>query len=82
MSQTILRLPAVKNLTGLSRSTLYARIAVGEFIKPVALGARAVGFPSNEVEAINAARIAGKSTEEIRELVAKLHAARSNGGTQ
>jgi prophage regulatory protein len=78
----ILRIPAVKSLIGLSRSTLYARIAAGEFIKPVSLGARAVGFPSSEVEAINDARVAGKSTEEIRELVAKLHAARKSGGAQ
>ena len=78
MSQAMLRLPSVKSLTGLSRSTIYSRITAGEFVKPVALGARAVGFPSNEVEAINAARIAGQSTEEIRELVARLHAARKN----
>lgn len=76
----ILRLPEVKRLTALSRSTLYARIAAGELTKPVALGARAVGWPSIEIEAIIAARIAGKSPEEIRELVAKLHTARKTGG--
>ena len=76
----LLRITAVKSLTGLSRSTLYARIAAREFIKPVSLGARAVGFPSNEVEAINAARIAGKSNAEIRALVLKLEAARVQAG--
>jgi prophage regulatory protein len=35
-----------------------------------------VGWPSNEVEAINTARIAGKTDEEVRALVAKLEAAR------
>jgi prophage regulatory protein len=35
-----------------------------------------VGWPANEVEALNAARIAGKSESEVRELVVKLEAAR------
>ncbi len=35
-----------------------------------------LGWPSSEVVAINAARIAGKSDEEIRALVVKLEAAR------
>jgi hypothetical protein len=35
---TILRLPAVKARTGLSRSTLYARMARGQFPAQVALG--------------------------------------------
>jgi len=73
---TILRCKQVKDRTGLSRSTIYLRIQEGTFPKPVNLGARAVGWPSTEVAAINAARIAGKSDAEIRELVAKLEAAR------
>jgi prophage regulatory protein len=76
MTQAILRLPAVKLATGLSRSTLYLRIANGVFTHPVSLGGRAVGWPANEVAALNAARIAGKQDAEIRELVAKLEAAR------
>lgn len=76
MKRTILRIPAVKTQSGLSRSTIYQRIAQGLWTKPVSLGARAVGWPSDEVEAINAARIAGKRDEEIRELVAKLEAVR------
>jgi prophage regulatory protein len=76
MTHSILRLPAVKASTGLSRSTLYLRIAQGVFPRPVSLGARAVGWPANEVEALNAARIAGKSESEVRELVVRLEAAR------
>ncbi len=76
MTQTILRLPAVKAATGLSRSTLYLRIAHGVFTHPVSLGGRAVGWPAHEVAALNAARIAGQSDEEIQELVLKLEAAR------
>jgi prophage regulatory protein len=76
MTQAILRLPVVKLATGLSRSTIYLRIANGVFTHPVSLGGRAVGWPSHEVAALNAARIAGKSDTEIRELVTKLEAAR------
>ena len=72
MTHHILRLPDVMTATGLSRSTLYLRIAHGVFTHPVSLGGRAVGWPSNEVAALNAARIAGKPDAEIRELVAKL----------
>ena len=76
MTQTILRLPAVKLATGLSRSTLYLRIAHGVFPHPVSLGGRAVGWPAHEVAALNAARIAGKLDAEIRELVMQLEATR------
>jgi prophage regulatory protein len=76
MAHTILRIPAVKSESGLSRSTIYLRIAQGLWTKPVSLGARAVGWPSDEVAAINAARIAGKTDEEVRVLVAKLEAVR------
>jgi prophage regulatory protein len=76
MTQAILRLPAVKLATGLSRSTLYLRIAQGVFTHPVSLGGRAVGWPANEVAALNASRIAGKPDNEIRELVAQLEATR------
>lgn len=76
MLPTILRLPAVKSESGLSRSTVYLRISQGLWTKPVSLGARAVGWPANEIAALNAARIAGKSDDAIRALVAKLEAAR------
>lgn len=77
MNQSILRLPFVKTCSGLSRSTLYLRIAQGLWPKPVKLGPRAVGWPSNEVEMMNAARIAGKTNEDIRQLVTRLEAART-----
>jgi len=79
MKRTILRIPAVKSESGLSRSTIYLRIAQGLWTKPVSLGARAVGWPADEVEAINAARIAGKTDEEVRALVSKLEASRKDG---
>lgn len=76
MTNTILRLPAVKFDSGYARSTIYLRISQGLWTKPVRLGERAVGWPANEVAALNAARIAGKSDDEIRALVAKLEASR------
>ena len=44
MVTTILRLPIVKARTGLSRSTIYLRVAEGSFPAPVSLGGRAVGW--------------------------------------
>ena len=76
MLQTISRLPAVKAESGYSRSTIYLRIAQGLWTKQVSLGPRCVGWPANEVAALNAARIAGSTDDEIRALVATLEAAR------
>ena len=50
MQNTILRLPAVKARTGLSRSTIYLRISEGTFPKPISLGARAVGWLESEID--------------------------------
>jgi len=77
MASTILRLPAVKAETGYSRSSIYLRISQRLWPKPVSLGARAVGWPADEVATLNAARIAGKGDDEIRRLVTKLEAARA-----
>lgn len=76
MTHTILRLPAVLRERGRSRSAHYLDIQQGLFTRPVSIGLRAVGWPSGEVAALNAARIAGKTAEEIRALVVKLEAAR------
>ena len=51
MAITVLRLPVVLARTGLSRSSIYAKVAAGEFPEPISLGARAVGWLSDEVEA-------------------------------
>jgi prophage regulatory protein len=73
MSNTILRLPAVKTRTGLSRSTIYLRVAEGRFPKPISLGARAVGWIDAEVEAwlsgqIEQSRRAPEELARIQEL--------------
>ncbi|MDP6579302.1 MAG: AlpA family transcriptional regulator [Vicinamibacterales bacterium] len=57
MPHTVLRLPAVKARTGLSRSTIYLRVSQGAFPAPVSLGARAVGWIEAEVNAWLTAQI-------------------------
>ncbi len=74
---SILRMPAVKVETGhRSHASIYNAVRTGLFTRPVLIGQRAVGWPSQEVQAIVAARIAGKTEDEIRTLVSQLHAKR------
>jgi prophage regulatory protein len=53
----LLRLPAVQQLTGLSRSTIYQLSAVGDFPAPVKIGSRASAWISLEVSDWIEARI-------------------------
>lgn len=55
------RLPSVIARTGLSRSSIYAMLSNGRFVKPVKLSARAMGFVSAEVDAWIAARVAARN---------------------
>ena len=55
----------------------YNRIKDGLFPKAVPIGQRVVGWPDNEVKTIVAAQIAGQTPEQIRGLVASLHAQRA-----
>lgn len=50
MAQRILRRPIVEAQTGLSRSTIYDWMKLGTFPKPVALGARLVGWRESDIE--------------------------------
>ena len=49
MQHKILRLPVIKELTGLSRSTIYLRMSNGEFPPSISLGGRAVGWLEGDV---------------------------------
>ena len=51
MTYQILRLPEVKKVTGLSRSSIYLRLANGEFPKSISLGGRAVGWLESDIQA-------------------------------
>jgi prophage regulatory protein len=46
----IIRLPAVKARTGLSRSSIYIRISQGTFPKPIKLGEHAIGWVESEID--------------------------------
>ena len=65
-------MPGVKSRTGKSRSTIYKECAEGLFPKPVPLGRRAVGWPENEVDDINVARVSGATDDQIRRLVTEI----------
>ena len=67
---------ACRQLGGMGLSTLYAHMDRGLFVKPVALSRRFVVFPQDDVTAIINARLAGKSDEDVRQLVAELMAKR------
>jgi len=74
---SILRKPEVKAESGWrSDASVSKAVRDGLLTKPVPIGPRAVGWPDYEVKAINVARIAGKSEDDIRALVTRLHAQR------
>lgn len=50
MATQVLRLPQVKALTGLSRSSIYALAADGQFPRQVKLTDRAAGWIASDVE--------------------------------
>lgn len=80
---SILRMPEVKVETGhRSHASIYSAVWGGLFTVPVSIGQRAVGWPDTEVKALVAARIAGQTDDQIRELVHRLHEARMAGTGQ
>ncbi len=78
-SMNIWRLETCKAATGYrSTASIYQLIKKGLWPKPVNINGRSVGWPDAEILAINAARIAGQTDDQIRELVQSLHAKRNN----
>jgi prophage regulatory protein len=66
MAITILRLPQVKEITGLSRSSIYLRMKEGAFPNSLSLGPRAIGWSSQSIDEwvndrINSSQNGGKS---------------------
>ena len=49
MKQAILRLPDIKSRTGLSRTEIYRRQALGKFPKSIKLGVRSVGWLETDI---------------------------------
>ena len=58
MIPKVLRLPAVKSMTGLSRSSIYQKIIDGDFPRSILLGPRTVGWLESEVAAWIQAKVA------------------------
>lgn len=71
------RMPDVFRRTGDPRATWYRKSKLGLVTPPIKLSERSSAVPSNETDAIIAARVAGKSQEEIRSLVKRLIAERA-----
>ena len=61
-----------------SNASIYQRVRAGLCTKPVPIGQRAVGWPDCEIKAIARAHIAGRTEDEIRELVKRLHEQRAS----
>ncbi len=57
------RLPTVRARTGLSRSELYRKVALGNFPAPVKLGERASAWNAAEVDQWIADRIAARDAK-------------------
>ncbi|PJN93161.1 DNA-binding protein [Amaricoccus sp. HAR-UPW-R2A-40] len=57
MIEKHLRLPAVIEATGLSRSTIYDKMKDGTFPRPVNVSARAIAWPESVIAAWLAARV-------------------------
>ena len=50
LQHKLLRLPQVKTITGLSKSTIYARISEGTFPKQIPLGPRLVVWVESDIQ--------------------------------
>tara|TARA_B110000438_G_C15814928_1_gene651505 strand:+ start:183 stop:605 length:423 start_codon:yes stop_codon:yes gene_type:complete len=59
-------------LVGFSKSTLHVRINNGLMPPSVPLGERAVAFVQHEIQVVLAAQVAGRSDEDIKQLVIDL----------
>lgn len=63
MNKNIIRLPKVQNLTGLSRSTIYAYIQAGKFPTQIELGPRSRGWLESEIYEWISSRVSASRTE-------------------
>jgi prophage regulatory protein len=73
----LIRLPQVRSTTGDGTTKVYQDIQDGLLPRPVKR-ARSSYWPEHEIDAVVAARIAGRTDDQIRILVAELVAARQN----
>lgn len=67
----LIRIKEVIEISGPKRSTLYDYVKQGIFPSQIKLGRRCSAWVESEVLEVNFARIAEKSEQEIKELIAK-----------
>ena len=72
----LLRRQKVEELTGLSCSSIYRLMALGEFPEPVRVGPRATRWPQSEIVAYLESRPRGVDTEGAAKRVAGLRRSR------
>jgi prophage regulatory protein len=75
----LLKLPEVRKRRAQGTTAIYQAVKDGELTPPIKMATgRSSAWPAHEIDAINAALIAGKSKAAIRKLVSELIEARSN----
>ncbi|PXW85021.1 AlpA family transcriptional regulator [Nitrosomonas sp. Nm84] len=67
----LIRLKEVIEISGLKRSTIYNYITKGIFPSQIKLGERCVAWVENEILEVNFARMAERTEQEIKDLVAQ-----------
>jgi prophage regulatory protein len=72
----LIKLPEVEELSALRCTKIYGAVKKGIFPPPVKITARASAWVEDEVLAVNAARIGGRTDAEIQKLVSELVKAR------
>ena len=78
MNLTVLRMKDITAKRKRCKASIYTEMDAGTFPPSISIGARAVGWFENEVDAVILARAAGGSDEEIRKLVKQLVAVRKD----
>lgn len=73
----LIKLPDVERLSGFKATSIYGLAKTYLMPPPIKLTPRSSAWVEDEVAAVNAARIAGRTDDEIRQLVKQLVAARS-----
>jgi prophage regulatory protein len=80
--KSLQRIRTVCDRIGFGRSTVYEHISDGTLPPPIRIGPKWSAWPSDEIDALLAARVAGWSDDQIRELVTRLVALRVNAAPE
>jgi len=72
----LLRREKAREITGDSNAVFYDKQNKGLLPRPIKIGLRSVAWPEHELVRVANARIAGRSDEEIKKLVASIMAER------